>query len=170
VTSTSSGERRVSLPQATPLLVLIRHGEAVSELDDPARPLSAVGRGRALATATWLAGLAPGLHEVRHSGKLRARQTAEIVAGELGLAAEGVRAVAGLAPHDDVESLAEALEAERPRVALVGHLPHLARLASRLLTGDPARLGLVVPDAAAVVLARGAGGWHLLALVNPDLL
>ena len=155
--------------EATPLLVLVRHGEAVSEMGDPARPLSTVGRERAFRTAAWVGGLGLSLDEVRHSGKLRARQTAEILAQRIGLEAGRVRAVAGLSPLDDVEAIAAELESERTRVALVGHLPHLARLASRLLVGDPERLGLVFPDAAAALIARGDGGWHLLALVSPDL-
>lgn len=139
-------------------------------MDDPARPLSGAGRERALRTASWVAGLGLPLDEVRHSGKTRARQTAEILAERLGLGPDRVRAVAGLSPLDDVEDLAVGLESERGRVALVGHLPHLARLASRLLVGDPERLGLVFPDAAAALIARAGGGWHLLALVSPDLI
>jgi phosphohistidine phosphatase len=47
--------------------------------------------------------------KVRHSGKMRAQQTAEIFAECLG--AETI-AVSGLAPNDDVTAVADAIEHE----------------------------------------------------------
>ena len=76
-------------------VVLVRHGDAVSKLEDPGRPLSELGREHAESTAVWLAGLRLELDELRHSGKERARQTAEIFARRLGVSDDKIRAVSG---------------------------------------------------------------------------
>jgi len=66
---------------------------------------------------------------VEHSDKLRARQTAEILAVRL-RAAEGRVQVTGLAPNDGVEPTRVRLTEESGSLMLVGHLPHLGRLVS----------------------------------------
>ena len=66
---------------------------------------------------------------VEHSDKLRARQTAEILAVRL-RAAEGRVQVTGLAPNDGVEPTRVRLTEESGSLMLDGHLPHLGRLVS----------------------------------------
>jgi phosphohistidine phosphatase len=72
-----------------------------------------------------------------HSGKLRAEQTAELLAGALGRA-RSIEPRDGLAPNDPVAPVADWLRdaAESTSSALVGHLPFLDRLASSLITAD----------------------------------
>lgn len=115
---------------------VVRHGHALPGPDDRLRPLSDEGREDVRRVARHVAALGVRVGEVRHSGLLRARQTAEIVAEHLG---PGVRvaAVPGLAPEDDPAEARRALEAARASVVLVGHLPHVARLLARMLAGDP---------------------------------
>jgi phosphohistidine phosphatase len=90
-------------------LYLVRHGEAMSEAEDPERPLTARGRQEAQRVSAVAARLGLRLAEIRHSGKRRAAETAEIFAGALGVR-ERVVAVAGLAPNDDVRPIAAALD------------------------------------------------------------
>jgi phosphohistidine phosphatase len=153
---------------------LVRHGEPTSEAEDPQRPLSARGRAevrRVAATAARL-GLRP--IEIRHSGKARAAQTAEILAEALGLR-EAVVAANGLAPNDDVRPIAAALVANAQSVMLVGHLPFLSRLASLLLVGDPDRPLLQFPMGGIVRLAReapvsgGTPAWRLAWALTPAI-
>lgn len=151
------------------LLVLVRHGQAKSTEEDPSRPLSVAGRQQAERMSNWLAQLGIEVDEVWHSGKPRAQQTAEILARRLGLAPAGTRQVAGLAPADDVEPVAALLEADRKSTMLVGHLPFLNNLASRLLTGDSNRVSLRFAEVGAVVLARNSGRWLLVALISPEM-
>jgi phosphohistidine phosphatase len=158
------------LPELQQVVVLVRHGDAKDKTEDPARPLSDVGRNHAETAARWLAGLGLDLDEIRHSGKLRARQTAEVCAAHLGLAENQVRQVSGLAPNDDVEQLALELEADRRSLLLAGHLPFLARLAGRLLVAEAGRLPIHFSDAAAMVLARIEGSWHLVAFAGHEVL
>ena len=118
-------------------IYLVRHGEAMSDQENPRRPLSPEGRrqvervtGKAL-----LAGAAP--RHIFHSGKLRARETAEILARGLfpDAPCEDVRAVSGLSPDDDPASAAELAEVMEEDFLIAGHLPHLPRLVG-LLTGQ----------------------------------
>ena len=43
----------------------------------------------------------------------------------------------GLSPNDDVTLVAASLPGEQGSIMLVGHLPHLSRLVSLLVTGNP---------------------------------
>jgi len=81
-------------------LYLVRHGEAAHKDTDPQRALTESGADHVRRIAAWAAQVGVVVKEIRHSGKLRAEQTANIF-GERLNAAE-TRAVSGLAPHDDV--------------------------------------------------------------------
>lgn len=115
---------------------LVRHGEAKSETEDPARPLSDRGREDVTRVAQQVGMCGLQVAEIRHSGKLRARQTAEILAKFL-RPARGVHEMEGLAPGDHPSKARAAIEVADEPLMLVGHLPHLSRLASALLLGDP---------------------------------
>jgi phosphohistidine phosphatase len=71
---------------------------------------------------------------ITHSGKKRARQTAEIFAAALN-PEHGVQERAGLNPLDDVVQLAAALNSKED-LLLIGHLPFMERLTSYLITGS----------------------------------
>jgi phosphohistidine phosphatase len=151
------------------VVVLVRHGDALSKEEDTRRPLSTAGREHVEMVADLVAGLSLELDEVRHSGKERARETAEIFAARVGIAPERIREASGLKPKDDVEVVADGLENEGRSVALVGHLPFMGLLASRLLSGDEARLLFRFGDAGCLLVARVQGGWRLEAFINHEL-
>jgi len=120
--------------------------------------------------AEHLAVIGLALDHIEHSDKLRARQTAEILAAKLHPVNGSVQ-VSGVAPNDDVEPTRARLNAETKNIMLVGHLPHLSRLVSRLLGLERDqvlvrfRMGGVVklePDE--------AGRWVLCWIFPPNLL
>lgn len=118
-------------------LYLMQHGLAKTKEEDPERPLTDEGRAAVGRVAARAAAVGVKLDRVYHSGILRARQTAEILAERLGIP-DRVEARPGLEPLDPVEPVArwlEGLAAELGAVALVGHLPFLDRLASLLVAG-----------------------------------
>src|SRR5918996_6119021 len=86
-------------------LYLVQHGDAVPEQLDPERPLSAAGRRDVESVARLLARNGIRAERLAHSGKLRAQQTAELLAAALvpGMVLE---AMAGLNPNDPVEPVA----------------------------------------------------------------
>ena len=153
---------------------LVQHGEALSEEQDPQRPLSDTGRATVAKVANYLAARAahmidPPISELRHSGKLRARETAEILGRGL---CPQVRptAVEGMQPKDDpgrVHAELESRRDERTALMLVGHLPHLARLTGLLLTGDAGKSPVRFVNAAVLRLGFRGGSWAVDWYVTP---
>jgi phosphohistidine phosphatase len=141
---------------------LVRHGEAVSEIYDPRRPLTAAG-----GAAVDRLARAVRVSAIFHSGILRAQQTAEILAGHLGPKA-GVRPIAGLSPDADPEIAARELAEARDSVVLVGHFPHLGRLAALLVKGDSERETIHFQPAVMACLSRSGSEWTLAWTLEPD--
>jgi phosphohistidine phosphatase len=120
--------------------ILVHHADAVGPHVDPQRPLSTIGQQQAnqLAEAIALRGISP--RAIWHSGKLRSRQTAETMLRICSPFAD-FRMVRGLRSEDPVEWMRADLLAEDRDVLLVGHMPHIARLA-RALVPDSAEFPL----------------------------
>jgi len=151
-------------------LYLMQHGQSKSGAEDSEKTLTDEGRSEVERMAGFLAHSAPAKHgRVFHSGKTRARQTAEILTGAFShLEAEQAD---GLSPMDDPAVWAERANDLLEAVALVGHLPHLARLASLLLVGDAERPVVSFANGGMVCLDRSLeGDWTLRWSVVPRLL
>jgi len=152
-------------------LYLVQHGEATSEAEDPERPLTQRGRQNVTQAGAIAARLGLRPSEIRHSGKRRAVETAEILADALGLG-DRVVASSGMAPNDDPQPVASALANAKGPVMLVGHLPFLSRLASLLLTNDPGRTLIRFRNAAIVCLARDdevGSAWSVAWILTPEM-
>ena len=139
---------------------LARHGEAVADLIDPSRPLTGPGREDVERVAHLAVEKAVQVSVIYHSGILRAGQTAEIYADHLAPDG-GVRVMAGLRPEDNPSVAAAELAVAESPVMLVGHLPHLNRLASLLSRGDV--VGDVINFMPAMMACYGRDGsfWKL---------
>lgn len=149
-------------------LFLVQHGEAKPETEDPERPLTKQGAAATERVAAWAAQSGVNVSHIRHSGKLRAQQTADIFAKHLN-PEHGVIAVPGMKPNDDVSAVAEAINAENEAVMLVGHLPFLNRLASLLVTGDSDTAMVQFRNSGIVCLRREEGRWLLDWAMPPEL-
>lgn len=147
---------------------LVQHGRAMSKEEDPARPLTAAGRDEVerVARAAAAAGVCPA--SILHSGKLRARQTAEIFAAHM-KPADGVHAVEGLDPTDESQRARERVEAADAPLMLVGHLPHLSRLASGLLADDPDRAIVGFHNGGVVCLEGQERHFWIRWILTPEL-
>lgn len=150
------------------LLYLVQHGKAKSKEEDPNRPLT--DEGRREVDAVMLLMLRYGAitaSRVIHSGKLRAGETAQLIGSRIDVAVEESD---GLHPNDDPGIWEERLaEEDGQDILLVGHMPHLSRLASKLLCGDP-EAGLVDFANGGIVCLNGEGGhWALHWSVPPSL-
>lgn len=122
-------------------VILVRHGKASKDpkyAHDEDRPLTGRGESEVTALAEWLARAGITVHQIRHSGLLRAQQTADIFARQI-KPAGGVVAVRGLLFDDPVDELARELALETEPVMLVGHNPFMERLAAALLRADTAQ-------------------------------
>jgi len=112
-------------------LILVHHGDAVGPEVDPRRPLSEDGRAAVerLAQRAASRGVKPAV--VWHSGKLRAKQTAEAFWRACNALAE-FSAARDLQPDDPPEWMRDRLRGESRDMLIAGHFPHLPRLLSLL--------------------------------------
>lgn len=149
-------------------VILARHGEATSTMENAERPLTITGRRQTEEAASRLERSGYRIEEIRHSDKLRARQTAKIFGNRLGVPRPRVRPRPGLRPLDDPVNAAVEVEAEGRSLMFVGHLPFLTRFASLLLTGDPNKLSFRFTEAGVVVLGRARGAWQVESVSGHD--
>jgi phosphohistidine phosphatase len=150
-------------------LYLVQHGEATTEEVDPSRPLTAKGQSDVQKIASFLkgAGLSPMV--IFQSGKTRARQTAEILATQLGPDFQ-VKEREGLTPHDPVKALANEMSGVGDDLMIVGHLPFLGKLASTLLAGAELKNLVAFRQGGLVCLQRNEDKtWQLAWMVTPEL-
>jgi phosphohistidine phosphatase len=150
-------------------LYVVQHGEAKSESEDPERPLTERGAEAVRRMAAWAAQVGVRAAQIRHSGKRRAEQTAALLAERLA-PVNGVIAVEGLKPNDDVRPVAESLQTEHESVMLVGHLPFLSRLASLLVAGNPEGGVIRFRQGGIVCLVQDEGKWAVNWVMPPELL
>jgi phosphohistidine phosphatase len=138
-------------------IYLVHHADAVGPDVDPQRPLSAVGRAHAegLATAAAARGVKP--HVICHSGKLRARQTAEAFWRRCNPFAV-VAAQRGLQPTDPPQSISVLLAGEELDLMIVGHMPSLGRILAMLTRGS-AEADATFPQHGLVALEKAGDGW-----------
>ncbi len=139
-------------------LYLVHHGDAVGPNVDARRPLSAIGRRQVdqLSAEAALRGVCPAV--VWHSGKLRARQTAEAFWRSCNALAD-FEATRDLQPEDQPSRMWNRLKGETRDVLIAGHFPHLPKLLAMLLGSTGSGPGF--PPHGVVALASGAeGGWR----------
>lgn len=151
-------------------IYLMQHGVAAAEEEDPSRPLTAAGRAEVEAVAARARVLGVRADRCVHSGKLRAEQTATILADALGATTE---ARSGLSPSDPVGPVADWLRMEVTTaaggLAVVGHLPFLDRLASVLVAGDEHAHVVRFRNAGLVALAETEDGFAVSWVLLPEL-
>jgi phosphohistidine phosphatase len=152
-------------------LYLLRHAHAGNSATwhgtDAARPLSRKGRRQAEQLGAFLAERAFAPDAILTSPKVRARQTAELVADALGIRVTVDDRLAGPLDVDVVSALVEG--AGGTSIVLVGHDPDFSELAARLSgaeylpvsKGALVRIDIAMPIDAATGILR----W----LLPPDL-
>ncbi|MFH0885255.1 MAG: phosphohistidine phosphatase SixA [Candidatus Micrarchaeota archaeon] len=147
-------------------IYLVQHAEAKREEEDLERPLSEKGKDEAERVAKALGTVGIRAEHIMHSGKLRAKQTAEIYSKHFG--PSEVREMLGLAPNDNPKMAKEFLESAKEPVMLVGHMPHLSRLASFLITGNPEQETIQFHMGGAVCLIKDEK-WKVKWALTPEI-
>ena len=115
------------------VVYLVHHGDAVGPDVDPRRPLSEQGRERVVQLAAEAATRGAHPAVVWHSGKLRARQTAEAYWRACNALAT-FSATRDLQPDDPPEWIRDRLRGETRDILIAGHYPHLPRLLMLMLS------------------------------------
>jgi phosphohistidine phosphatase len=115
-------------------VILVHHGDAVGPEIDPRRPLSPWGREAVerLAADAAARGVKPAV--IWHSGKLRAKETAEAFWRACNPFAE-FSASRDLQPGDSPQFMRDRLRGESRDILIAGHYPHLPALLQALNQG-----------------------------------
>jgi len=151
-------------------LYLVRHGTPVPKEKNPDKPLTDEGRKDVERVAAFMKKAGVAVHTVFHSGKTRARETAQIMASKLQPDKE-VLEKQGLSPLDSVKEIAHEIEESERDVMMVGHLPHMSRLVSLLTAGTETPTVVNFPPGGVVCLcpAEEEKGWAVAWMLAPDI-
>jgi phosphohistidine phosphatase len=150
-------------------LYLVQHGEALEKDVDPARPLTERGRAEVERVAAFLRGVGVRAAKVLHSGKLRAEQTAELLAPAVG-AAGRVEKTGDIDPLDPPLAFELTVNEWTEDTMVVGHMPFLGKLVSRLVADNEIRATTAFCPGAVVCLESGGDNTWLIAwMVRPEL-
>ena len=147
-------------------IYLVQHGEAKPEDEDPEKRLSEKGKKDVEAVAKMVSSSAR-LIKIYHSGKARARETAEIFSKYLN---SEVEQIDGLKPLDNPTAMKKFIELSGKDLMLVGHLPHLSKLTSLLITGNSEKAIVSFNMGGVVALKKDGESFLLEWAVIPSLL
>lgn len=141
------------------LIYLVQHGKALDKAVDPDRSLSAQGKAELQTIAQQARSGGVKVSLIQHSGKLRAKQTAEFYASSL--AVKTVRSIDGIQPKDNVIEFIKNHEL-KDHMMLVGHLPFMQKLAAYLVNGNEDHQVVRFQNGGIVCLEQDeAGHWYI---------
>ncbi|MDP6525166.1 MAG: phosphohistidine phosphatase SixA [Kiritimatiellia bacterium] len=153
-------------------LYLVQHARALTKDEDSSRPLSKQGVADMHRVIKLLSKRKDvvRVREIRHSGKLRSQQTAELLC-EAVETKHGLVEDAYLVPNADPSVWAGMLLGCAEDLMIVGHMPHLAKLAERLFVMGYAtkkRPELTFKNGGVICLCRNEMGvWRKRWAVTP---
>jgi len=152
-------------------LFLVQHARSRTKEEDPERSLSDEGYQEIEKMAMFAAkNCGIEVRKIIHSGKLRAKQTAEILAEKL-RPVEGCEEADGLDPMAEASLWAGKIEDIHGNIMLVGHLPHLGNLAGALLYGDAAKNPINIHNSGIIKLARNSENrWLIDWIIVPSVI
>ena len=151
-------------------LYLAQHGEACAKDIDPKRPLTSQGREDIERLAEFLGRAGIEVERVIDSGKLRAAQTADILAAAVAPLVE-LETNDRINPNDDPRAFDWEQATGGQDTLIVGHLPFMARLVSLLVVENPDRPMTSYRPGSVVCLERDSDGhWQISWMIRPHLL
>lgn len=151
-------------------LFCVRHGHAEPEPTlNGARPLNKQGKQEVTKVAEYLARRGVHVSHVMHSGKLRAEQTATILADKMLTTGQAIEVTDLLEPGRAVTPLVEMLQNWHDDTMLVGHMPFMSQLVSALILNDDGYNIIRFPPATIVCLEQYEHRWILNWVLRPDL-
>lgn len=150
-------------------LYLVQHGQSHAQDVDPEKGLTDQGHATVKRIAEVAKSYGVPVSCILHSGKKRARQTAEILAAALN-PPDGLRAKTGLNPLDEVTAMAGLIDSKED-LMLVGHLPFMDRLCAWLVTGDTATAVFQFQNGGIVCLKPSSEeeGWVIAWALMPEI-
>lgn len=116
-------------------IYLVRHGESFSASSDDVRPLSEKGKADIQNLANFIAPLKISVSRILHSKKLRAQQTANILAASIHTS-QSAEIRPELDPDFSIMTIIEEINAWQTDLMLVGHMPFMGKLVGKLIADD----------------------------------
>jgi len=155
-------------------LYLVQHGEALAKAENTERPLSLKGHQDCVTIAAFLSSSKVRVDEVAHSGKLRAEQTAFVLAKAVCPDQAPVK-LAGLGPNDNTSPVFDGAEIAGGDLMLVGHMPFMEHMLNRCLLANETGFAVNFEPGSVACLERtnddsGENKWALSWMVRPSLL
>ena len=145
-------------------IYLVQHGESKPKEEDPERRLTEKGVEETEKVANALSNMGVKVARIFHSGKARAKMTAEILGKKLGVA--DIIEAEGLNPLDDPTNWFEKLSKVEEDIMIVGHLPHLSKLTSKLLGVEDKEV--VTFSYSGVLCLEKVEGWKITWFIKPE--
>jgi len=150
-------------------LYLVQHAKAAYKEVDPQRALTEEGIREIKKVVAFIKPLTLSVDCLWHSGKKRAQQTAELLAGVITINKEHT-AHDGLAPKDDVKAIENQIMLIKQDIMIVGHLPFLSKLVSLLLTGSESSDTVTFRNAGILCMNYTDNKWYIDWIVAPQIL
>lgn len=148
-------------------LFLAQHGKSLPKEQDPAKGLSEAGQAETRLIADVAKGYSIPVARIVHSGKTRARQTAEIYQSVLAPPGE-FGEIGGIRPLDDAAAFGDAVNPDA-NLLVVGHLPFMERLVSYLTAGNADIRVYKFQNSGIVCLDREGDDWFIRWTLNPNI-
>ena len=146
-------------------LYLVRHGQADHGPVDAERHLSDRGRADVDAMALFLADQNVTAQRVVHSGLVRARQTAEVLAAKVA-PGKDVEYMPGIEPWGSIASFAVSVQGWNEDTMVCGHEPFMGEAAAKLM-GNRNLMGVETCTVMAFERSEANAAWTLLWAHNP---
>ncbi len=149
-------------------LYLVQHGDATPKEVNPERPLTEKGALQVTRVGAFLKRTGICVDTILHSGKKRAHQTARIIANSLNPKCSVIQRD-DLSPNDPIDEIYKELSEMDGDLMIVGHLPFLAKLASRLLLDSEDKDVIGFRQGGVLLLTKNEGTWKVKWFLTPEL-
>jgi len=151
-------------------LYLARHGDSALSENDSKRPLSQKGFDDINRVAKYNKTTGNKVSYILYSAKLRAQQTAEILASEM-LDGDNIKLYADINPNDPLEPLLQVITELHEDTLIVGHLPYMSYLVAHL-TDKPETINQISFTPGTMVCLElpdnQHGPWKLDTIMQPE--
>jgi len=141
-------------------LYLIRHGQAAAIPPDPEQYLTSAGRAGIEKLSCRLGKKGLKVSQIFHSEKARARETAEIMAAQIGPDIR-LNIHKHIKPNDDPQWLANDIANWDADTLIVSHLPFIPALLNLLVVDASTSYGISFEPGTVICLTPNAGHWKI---------
>lgn len=151
-------------------LYCMRHGHAEQFPNlHGERPLSQKGVEEINRVAMYLRRCGVYVMRIKHSGKLRAHQSATILANTISDNNQNLEECHLLRENNSITLLKNLIQEWHDDTILVGHMPFISQLVSMLVLGDDSRYIVYFPPGGIVCLEQFENRWILNWVLRPEL-